>query len=473
MKSLQNQYNLIKEGKGNKDVFIKSAKTQFPDIPNHYGFNETVNELKYRNILNEGMLGIVSAQPTVPDWFKLFNESVNEAKSDISIDKIKKQLDDLGVKYEMSKTDKVKPFKVIYKPINKSDKFYDKFDDIIDLANLKSVVKSSVNEAKAEEKKPTKEVVDMETRGFDYKDKKNIDNIYGEQFLKGFYTEMQDPKNEEKTVEELKSIVAKNLAKDQLHYVKDGQFGVKGVGYTTEHPGLGTPKEAKGKYKSSGYGNLNENQSLNKNTSPEFKVGDKITYLGHPGEITKVNKEMTGAITYNVAYDKGTGRIKATNIYNKGGEIKPLNESSKNKQYYKNIAYLDKTGLAKKQFSDEDIQTAKKMLSNGEFNLNEVSTLGLSGIKNFAKKHGFSVSSKSSGGRVPYITLTKDGKKYGPFDPTITTKDSLLKKLQLNESLNENTLAEIETPKRKPDLFRENQIRKAIRLIIKEELNKI
>jgi hypothetical protein len=45
-----------------------------------------------------------------------------------------------------------------------------------------------------------------------------------------------------------------------------------------------------------------------------FKVGDKVTYLGHPGEITKVNKEMTGAITYNVAYDKGDGRTKATNI---------------------------------------------------------------------------------------------------------------------------------------------------------------
>ena len=30
----------------------------------------------------------------------------------------------------------------------------------------------------------------------------------------------------------------------------------------------------------------------------EFKVGDKVTYLGHPGEITKVNKEMTGATTY-------------------------------------------------------------------------------------------------------------------------------------------------------------------------------
>ena len=60
--------------------------------------------------------------------------------------------------------------------------------------------------------------------------------------------------------------------------------------------------------------------------STTFKVGDKVTYLGHPAEITKVNKEMTGAITYNVSYDKGTGKTKATNISNKGGDIKSLNE---------------------------------------------------------------------------------------------------------------------------------------------------
>jgi hypothetical protein len=62
-------------------------------------------------------------------------------------------------------------------------------------------------------------------------------------------------------------------------------------------------------------------EKLSKNLK-EFKVGDKVTYLGHPGEITKVNKEMTGATTYNVSYDKGTGKTKVSNIYNKGGEIK-------------------------------------------------------------------------------------------------------------------------------------------------------
>jgi hypothetical protein len=77
----------------------------------------------------------------------------------------------------------------------------------------------------------------------------------------------------------------------------------------------------------------------------DFKVGDKVTYLGHPGEITAVNKEMTGAITYNVAYDKGTGRTKATNIYNKGGEIKPLKEAD---------TYDSLRGILKQLGAEED-----------------------------------------------------------------------------------------------------------------------
>lgn len=65
---------------------------------------------------------------------------------------------------------------------------------------------------------------------------------------------------------------------------------------------------------------LEENQ-------PQFKKGDKVTYLGYPAEITAVNKEMTGEITYGVAYDKGQGRTKASNINPKSGAIKPLKEA--------------------------------------------------------------------------------------------------------------------------------------------------
>jgi hypothetical protein len=80
---------------------------------------------------------------------------LNEAKKETGIDMAKKQLNALGVKYEMSKTDKVRPFKVIYKPIGQSDEFYDEFEDIVDLFNLKGVVKSSMNEAKSEDKVDT------------------------------------------------------------------------------------------------------------------------------------------------------------------------------------------------------------------------------------------------------------------------------------------------------------------------------
>ena len=84
------------------------------------------------------------------DWDEFFSKPLKEAKKETAVDMAKKKLDALGVKYEMSTTDKVKPFKVIYKPINKSDEFYDKFDDIVDLFNLKGVVKSSMSEAKEE-----------------------------------------------------------------------------------------------------------------------------------------------------------------------------------------------------------------------------------------------------------------------------------------------------------------------------------
>jgi hypothetical protein len=67
---------------------------------------------------------------------------------------------------------------------------------------------------------------------------------------------------------------------------------------------------------------------LKEENQPQFKKGDKVTYLGHPAEITAINKEMTGEITYSVAYDKGQGRTKASNINLKSGAIKPLEEAN-------------------------------------------------------------------------------------------------------------------------------------------------
>ena len=65
---------------------------------------------------------------------------------------------------------------------------------------------------------------------------------------------------------------------------------------------------------------------LDEGAKEEFKVGDKVTYLGHPAEITLVDKDNMDRVYYNVSYDKGTGKTKVSNIYNKGGEIKALEE---------------------------------------------------------------------------------------------------------------------------------------------------
>jgi hypothetical protein len=66
----------------------------------------------------------------------------------------------------------------------------------------------------------------------------------------------------------------------------------------------------------------------------EFKKGDKVTYLGNPGKITFVGKDVMGDIYYSVAYDRGTGRTKVSNLYNKGGEIKAVKEDINEDKYF-------------------------------------------------------------------------------------------------------------------------------------------
>jgi len=251
--TLQSQYNLIKEGKGNKAYFLKSAYRLFPDMLSPVNtFEDTVKILKNRSIISEGVGGLVTTGKK-QDWHAIFNENMTTLKEE--------------------------------------------------------------KEAKAEEKETTKEVTDMATRGYDYKDEKNYDNLFGQEFLKGYYTELKDPKNVDKDVEELKAIVAKNLAKDNQYYVKDGQFGIKGVGYQTEAPGLGTPKEPKGKFKSSGYGDLKESvlrsqiQLLIKevlNELPPLEAGEMGVYEGEPVFIiavsmhAKTNKNEPQPFSYTI-----------------------------------------------------------------------------------------------------------------------------------------------------------------------------
>ena len=186
MKTLQEQYNLINEGKGHKDVFMKEAKRLFPNIvPNNATYNQTTKLLKQRSVISENIFPLMPSSGLNP--FTTFDKFINE-------------------------------------------------------------------EAKADEKKTTKEVNQAETAGYDYKDPKNLDNQIFDQYLNGLRVEME--KDPELTMDKAKEVVAKNLEKDPIFYTKNAAFKIDGIGYQE----LENAKEPTGKYKSSGYGDLKENK---------------------------------------------------------------------------------------------------------------------------------------------------------------------------------------------------------------------
>ena len=86
-KTLQDQYLLIKEGKGHKDVFIKEAKRQFPGlIRNSATYTEVANVLKTKNIINENVVGIGpinNITPSKKESFEVaFENFLAEAKKE-------------------------------------------------------------------------------------------------------------------------------------------------------------------------------------------------------------------------------------------------------------------------------------------------------------------------------------------------------------------------------------------------------
>ena len=215
--TLQEQFNAIKNGKGNKVQFLKQARSLFPQYLNQYSdFNTSVNVLKSKQIINEAVGGVVTKGFNITNWKQIFEA-----------------------------------------------------------------------EAKAEEKTTSKEAADANKNAYQPSNIKNADNINFNEILKGYLAELGDVKNAGKTGDELKEIAVKNLAKDPLFYTKSGEFGIKGVGYTTEAPGLGEPKEAKGKHKSSGYGDIDKEIKVKANV--KNSLGDQEAKDSMPKKV----KEMT------------------------------------------------------------------------------------------------------------------------------------------------------------------------------------
>ena len=244
--TLQEHYNSIVGGKGNKAQFLKQARHLFPQhITNLLDFDTTVNVLKSKQIISEAKAGgVVGKGFDIYDWKKILSENLDAKYAPTE-----------EYKYAVRS-------KYIIGFQGREDILYFKSEEeakkyVAQKPSMREYLGTSLHESvKAEEKKVSKEVEDYRKNAYDNADMKNADNVNFNEIMKGFYLELKDPKNHDKTVDELKAMVVKNLAKDALHYTKEGMFGVEGVGYTDEAPGLKQPKEPKGKHKSSGYGDL-------------------------------------------------------------------------------------------------------------------------------------------------------------------------------------------------------------------------
>jgi hypothetical protein len=309
-KTLQDQYLLIKEGKGHKGVFLTEAKRQFPNIVrNAATFEEAASSLKTKNIISENVIGLTAIN------------SIFEPKKKES--------------YEVA---------------------YEAF-----LAEAKKK-ENEDEKVKAEEKKVSKKVEEDASHNFDNTDDKNIDNLIFDQVMTGYYAEMKDPKNADKTMQELKDIVMKNLQKDPIFYTKDGQFGVKDLGYTMDAPGLGEPKEAKGKWKASGYGDLKESiQPINEEESKLRKViremiGEELKNENSQStikesvekELAAINKEAEHEIISSklekvqALIDKKQSQISRLD---EDEDLKDLTDAKKVKEISKDIKSLEKAKI--------------------------------------------------------------------------------------------------------------------------------
>jgi len=320
MRTIQEQYNLIKENKGDKNFFMKSIRNSFPEYINQFtSFDDAITILKSKSLISEitihnpnkyevkdlETLNILLNFEEPIEWTEeertwIYKYIFPEIDIDFLADNISTEINGPEIKEEYIDLFQTPEIRVELDKINKN---LDKVKLIKVPNRISDILKMHINEnwfaifeaeIKSIEKETSKEVLDTQKHAFQPSDRKNIDNIYGQSFLNGYYAEMKDPENWEKSVDDLKDIVAKNMAKDINYYAKNAMFGEKGVGFVNNAPGLGATKEPKGKNKSSGYGDLDIKGDLDIDIKPAKKnVKDTLSGSEAKTNMPKKVKEMT------------------------------------------------------------------------------------------------------------------------------------------------------------------------------------
>ena len=208
-KTIQEQYNQIKKGKGSKELFLKEVKRNYPHmVVNSANYKQAEEILLNRSVITENLAGVVNPTKS-PDWFGIFNKNMEIIKE-----------------ANPSNPNRYPPIRVAQTKESKADEA-----------------------VKADSKKVAKQVEDIDSHNFDNKaNKDNYDTLNGQEFQLGVKFEMDKVRNTVSdaelgdAIEKAEKLVAKNLASDPLYYIKNAMFGVDKLGYTDEAPALTASK---------------------------------------------------------------------------------------------------------------------------------------------------------------------------------------------------------------------------------------
>ena len=208
-KTIQEQYNQIKKGKGSKELFLKEVKRNYPHmVVNSANYKQAEEILLNRSVITENLAGVVNPTKS-PDWFGIFNKNMEIIKE-----------------ANPSNPNRYPPIRVAQTKESKADEA-----------------------VKADSKKVAKQVEDIDSHNFDNKaNKDNYDTLNGQEFQLGVKFEMDKVRNTVSdaelgdAIDKAEKLVAKNLASDPLYYIKNAMFGVDKLGYTDEAPALTASK---------------------------------------------------------------------------------------------------------------------------------------------------------------------------------------------------------------------------------------
>ena len=208
-------------------------------------------------------------------------------------------------------------------------------------------------EAKVAEKKVTKEVEEVAENNFDYKNVKNLDNQIGQEVLNGIYFEAKQ--NPDKTLDEIREIVSKNLAKDGQYYMNNAMFGIEGLKAETMKN-----EEVSGKHAASGYSDKVKEvvkESLMGGTTNVVKEEEEEKEAPKPKKAKKAKKESIDTKLAEIGkeaeavkleaqldflHDHIAEKLERVNSINEDENLKELIDKTKMKQMQKEIKELEK-----------------------------------------------------------------------------------------------------------------------------------